>query len=65
MLPDMRHYQIYENYWKLMNSNPTYRNMKYWKNPDFLALLYCLYTIDIYDMDWGDIVIWGGEGRVI
>ena len=45
-----------------MNSNPTYRNLKYWKNPDFLALLYFLYTIDIYDMDWGHIVIFLGGG---
>ena len=43
-----------------MNSNPTYRILIFWKNPDFLALLYFLYTIDIYDMDQGDIVIWGG-----
>ena len=60
----MRHYQIYENYWNQMNSNHTYRNLKYWKNPDFFALLYFLYTIDIYDMDQGHNVIFGGEGII-
>ena len=45
-----------------MNSNPTYRNLNYWKNPDFLALLYFPYTIDMYYMDWGKFLIfWGGR----